>query len=193
MITMRVPVETSARHVHLSEQDLEILFGKYAKLTVKKQLSQPGEFASNQKVKLIGPKKFIENITVMGPTRRATQIEISLTDARSIGIRAPIRESGDLKGSAACVLEGPCGTLELGEGLIVAKRHVHLHPTNAETINAKNGDIVMVKIESPERTTIFDDVVVRIRDDFNLTMHIDTDESNAAGCEGEVFGEIIVK
>lgn len=190
---MKTPIETSARHVHLNEKHLKILFGEDAVLTVKKELSQPGEFASNQKITLIGPKKSIENITVMGPTRKESQIEISLTDARSIGVKAPIRESGHIEGSAPCVLEGPCGKIELDQGLIVAKRHVHLHTTNAEKIGVENGDIVMVRIQTPDRTTIFDDVVVRVRDDFNLTVHIDTDESNAAGCVGEIYGEIIVK
>ena len=119
-------VETSARHVHVTQETLEILFGKGATLTKKKDLSQPGQFASEQRVEVVGPKKSLANVSILGPVRKANQVELSATDARSIGIVAPIRESGDIAGSGACKLVGPCGEVELSEGVIVAKRHIHL-------------------------------------------------------------------
>ena len=124
-------VETSARHVHVTQETLEILFGKGATLTKKKDLSQPGQFASEQRVEVVGPKKSLANVSILGPVRKANQVELSATDARSIGIVAPIRESGDIAGSGACKLVGPCGEVELSEGVIVAKRHIHLTPADA--------------------------------------------------------------
>lgn len=190
---MKVLVETSARHIHLTNSDLEILFGKNAKLTPKKELSQPGQFACNERVTLIGPKRSIENIIIVGPTRSKSQIEISLTDARTVGISAPIRLSGNTKNAGKCKLIGPNGEIELEESVIIAKRHIHMHPTDANLLGVTENSIVMVKIKSNERTTIFDDVSIRINDNFKLAMHIDTDEANAAGCNGEVYGEIILK
>ena len=188
----KVLVETSARHVHVTEQDLETLFGKGAKLTNKKDLSQPGQFACVERVTVVGPKRELAGVTILGPTRSATQVELSLTDARSIGVAAPIRESGDIKGSGACKLVGPCGEVELSEGVIAAKRHIHATPRDAEALGLCDKQIVKVKVDSDGRSLVFDDVVVRVRGDFALAMHIDTDESNAAGCAGEVYGEIIV-
>ncbi|PWM38141.1 MAG: phosphate propanoyltransferase [Clostridiales bacterium] len=187
----KVLVETSARHVHVTEQDLETLFGKGAKLTNKKDLSQPGQFACVERVTVVGPKRELAGVTILGPTRSATQVELSLTDARSIGVAAPIRESGDIKGSGACKLVGPCGEVELSEGVIAAKRHIHATPRDAEALGLCDKQIVKVKVDSDGRSLVFDDVVVRVRGDFALAMHIDTDESNAAGCAGEVYGEII--
>ena len=187
----KVLVETSARHVHVTEQDLETLFGKGAKLTNKKDLSQPGQFACVERVTVVGPKRELAGVTILGPTRSATQVELSLTDARSIGVGAPIRESGDIKGSGACKLVGPCGEVELSEGVIAAKRHIHATPRDAEALGLCDKQIVKVKVDSDGRSLVFDDVVVRVRGDFALAMHIDTDESNAAGCAGEVYGEII--
>lgn len=187
----KVLVETSARHVHVTEQDLETLFGKGAKLTNKKDLSQPGQFACVERVTVVGPKRELAGVTILGPTRSATQVELSLTDARSIGVAAPIRESGDIKGSGACKLVGPCGEVELCEGVIAAKRHIHATPKDAEALGLCDKQIVKVKVDSDGRSLVFDDVVVRVRGDFALAMHIDTDESNAAGCAGEVYGEII--
>ena len=184
-------VETSARHVHVTQEDLEILFGKGAELTVKKMLSQPGQFASNQKVSVVGPKKTMDGVSILGPVRSATQVELSATDARSMGISCPIRESGDLAGSGACKLVGPAGEVELKEGVIIAKRHIHATPADAEELGVQEKQIVKVKIDTPERSLIFDDVVVRVSDKYALAMHIDTDESNAAGCAGEVYGEIV--
>ena len=187
----KVLVETSARHVHVTEQDLETLFGKGAKLTNKKDLSQPGQFACVERVTVVGPKRELAGVTILGPTRSATQVELSLTDARSIGVGAPIRESGDIKGSGACKLVGPCGEVELSEGVIAAKRHIHATPRDAEALGLCDKQIVKVKVDSDGRSLVFDDVVVRVRGDFALAMHIDTDESNAAGCGREVYGEIV--
>ena len=189
---MKLVVETSARHVHLSEKDLEALFGAGHKLTNKKDLSQPGEFACEERVDIIGPKKEIKNVIILGPTRPATQVEVSLTDARTLGIDAPIRESGDVAGSGACKLVGPAGEAELSEGVIIAKRHAHLRPQDAQQFGVKDKQTVQVKIKSADRTLIFDDVVIRVRETFMPYMHIDTDEANACGAAGNVEGEIIV-
>lgn len=188
----KVLVETSARHVHVTAEQVEILFGKDAKLTKKKDLSQPGQFASEQRVTVVGPRNSIPNVVILGPERPAAQVEVSMTDARMLGIAAPIRESGDIAGSPGCKLVGPCGEIELEEGVIVAKRHIHMTPEDAERIGVENGQIVSVKVNTPERSLIFGDVVVRVSPKFSLAMHIDTDESNAANAGGEVYGEIII-
>ena len=184
-------VETSARHVHVTQKDLETLFGKGAALTPKKDLSQPGQFACTERVDVVGPKKTIPGVTILGPVRPATQIEVSLTDARTLGVSAPVRESGDIAGSAPCKLVGPCGEVELSEGVIAAKRHIHATPEDAQKLGVADKEIVKVKIDTNGRSLIFDDVVVRVSPKFALAMHIDTDESNAAGCAGEVYGEIV--
>ena len=187
---MKVLVETSARHVHVTQEHLEILFGAGATLTVKKELSQPGQFAAAEKVQIVGPKGAL-NASILGPCRKATQVEISLTDARSIGVTAPVRESGDIAGSGACKLVGPAGEVEIEIGVIAAKRHIHMTPADAEAAGVKDKEIVGLKIDSPERSLVFGDVVVRVSPKFALAMHIDTDESNAAGCGREVYGEIV--
>lgn len=188
---MKILVETSARHVHVTEEDLETLFGKGAELTVRANLSQPGQFASEQRVEIVGPKGSMKNVIIIGPTRPQTQGEISLTDARSIGVVPPIRESGDLKDSAPFKLVGPEGEVELTEGLIAAKRHVHATPEDAEKMGVKDKEIVMVKIDTPERSAILGDVIVRVNKNYATAMHIDTDESNAIAASGEVYGEIV--
>ena len=187
----KVLVEVSARHVHLSKEDLEILFGKGYELTVKKPLSQPGQFAANERVTLVGPKRELARVSILGPVRKATQVEISLTDARSIGVVAPIRESGDINASGTCKIVGPKGEIELKEGVIVAKRHIHVTPSDAEKMGLKDKEVVSVKIDTPERSSILGDVVIRVRDDFATSMHIDTDEGNAAAVSGVVYGEIL--
>ncbi len=184
-------VETSARHVHVSQADLEVLFGKGYELKVKKMLSQPGQYACEERVDVVGPKKTLTGVSILGPVRPATQVEISLTDARSIGVAAPIRESGDTAGSGACKLVGPCGEVEIAEGVIAAKRHIHMTPADAEECEVKDKDVVSVKIDTDGRSLIFGDVVVRVSEKFALAMHIDTDESNAAGCGRNVMGEIV--
>ena len=188
----KVLVEVSARHVHLSKEHLEVLFGEGYELTIKKMLSQPGQYAANERVTVVGPKRSLERVSILGPVRGATQIEISLTDARSIGITAPIRESGKISGSAGCKLVGPKGEVEINEGLIIAKRHIHVTPEDAKKFGVKDQDIVSVKIDTPDRTSILGDVVIRVRGDFATAMHIDTDEGNAAAVEGEVYGEILL-
>lgn len=186
-----IVIEVSARHVHLSEDDLKVLFGEGYQLTKKKELSQPGEFACEERVTVIGPRRSLENVSILGPTRKQSQIEISATDARSCGFNAPIKESGDLEGSAGCKLIGPAGELELTEGVIVAKRHIHMTESDAEELEVKNKQTVKFSINSNQRSLIFDDVVIRVSDNFSLAMHIDTDEGNAAGLTGEDIGYII--
>ena len=137
-----VLVETSARHVHLTEEHINILFGEGATLTVKKPLSQPGQFACEERVTLVGPKKSIPNVIILGPARSATQVEVSLTDARTLGVDAPVRESGDIAGSGACKIVGPCGEVEISEGVIAAKRHIHLTPADAEAFGVEDKQIV---------------------------------------------------
>ena len=186
-----VLVETSARHIHLSREAVDILFGKGYELTNKKDLSQPGQFACAEKLVVVGPKGSIK-ASILGPTRPASQVEISLTDARSIGVSAPIRESGDIAGSGACKLVNPDtgAELELSEGVIAAKRHIHLTPEAAAEMGVSDKQIVSVEIKS-ERTTVFGDVVVRVSEKFAPAMHIDTDEANAACAFGTIYGTVI--
>ena len=187
----KVIVETSARHIHLSREAVDILFGEGYQLTNKKELSQPGQYACAEKLLVVGPKGSLK-ASILGPTRNASQVEISLTDARSIGVTAPIRESGDIKGSGACKLVNPenGAELELSEGVIAAKRHIHLTPEAAAEMGVVDKEIVSVKIES-ERTAILGDVVVRVSPSFAPAMHIDTDEANAACAFGVIYGEIV--
>lgn len=187
----QILVETSARHVHVTDETLEILFGKGHALTKKKDLSQPGQFACEERVTVVGPKKELANVSILGPTRSANQVELSATDARSIGCGIAIRESGNVEGTPACKLVGPCGEVEIKEGVIVAKRHIHMIPETAEKLGIKNKDIVWVKVETPERKAILGDVVVRVSEKFADAMHIDTDEANAIGSTPNLMGEII--
>lgn len=187
----KVLVETSARHVHLSAEHIEILFGKGATLTHKKDLSQPGQFACEEKVELVGPKGSLK-VSILGPTRPADQVELSFTDARTLGLKAvPIRESGDVAGTPGLKLVGPCGEVEIAEGVMIAKRHIHMTPADAEAMGLKDKDVVSVKVETEGRSTIFGDTVVRVSPKFALAMHIDTDEANAAAAFGTVYGEIV--
>lgn len=186
-----VLLETSARHVHVSRRVLDILFGEGFELSVKKELSQPGQFATNERVQVIGPKGSFPSVSILGPVRPETQVELSASDARSIGVAAPIRESGDLKGSAPCKLVGPAGEVELQDGVIVAKRHIHATPDDAEKYGLEDKQIVKVKVTSDERSLIFDDVIVRVSPKYALAMHIDTDESNAAGAKPGMMAEIV--
>ncbi len=187
----KVLVETSARHVHVSKSDLEILFGEGYELTKKKDLSQPGQYACEERVQVIGPKSSFPGVSILGPVRNATQVEISASDARSIGVAAPVRESGDIKESGACKLVGPKGEVEISEGVIVAKRHIHMTSADAAEFGLEDKQVVNVKIESAERSLTFGDVVVRVNDSFALAMHIDTDEANAVLAGGNAMGEII--
>ena len=184
-------IETSARHLHVSQQDLETLFGKGYELTPKKDLSQPGQFACEERVQVIGPKSSFAAVSILGPVRKETQVELSATDARSIGVKAPIRESGDVAGSGACKLVGPKGEVELTQGVIVAKRHIHATPDDAEKYGLKDNQIVNVKVETDGRSLVFGDVVVRVSPNYAWAMHIDTDEANAACATPGLMGEII--
>lgn len=184
-------VETSARHVHLTAEAFATLFGEGKELTIKKMLSQPGQFASEERVTIVGPKKSLPNVSILGPFRKANQVELSATDARSIGIVAPIRESGDVAGSGACKIVGPEGEIEISEGVIVAKRHIHLTPADAEEMGVKDKDVVWVRLDTDGRKAILGDVVCRVSDSYALAMHIDTDESNAVSAPRELYGEIV--
>ena len=185
----KILVETSARHIHVTQQTLETLFGAGAELHNKKDLSQPGQFACEEKVTLVGPKGQL-TVTILGPTRPADQAELSLTDARTLGISVPVRESGDVAQTPGLKLVGPCGEVEIAEGAIAAKRHIHMTPEDAAELGVEDKQIVCVKLDTP-RPLIFGDVVVRVSPKFALAMHIDTDECNAACAYGQVFGEIV--
>lgn len=199
---MQFIIETSARHVHVTQETLEKLFGKGFELTVKKELSQPGQFASGQKVDVVSYKKDrvtgelvetrIKGVSILGPVRKENQVEVSLTDARTLGLSVPVRESGDVKGSAPCKLVGPCGEVELKEGVIAAKRHIHMTPEDAKAFGVNNGDIVCAKVlNETGRSIIFGDTVIRVSEKYALAMHIDTDEANAGALSGVVYGEIV--
>ncbi len=189
----KVLVETSARHIHLTDASVEALYGAGASLEVKKMLSQPGQFAcANEKIKLVGPKGELM-VSVLGPTRKADQVELSFSDARALGLKAvPVRESGDVAGTPGIKMVGPAGEIEIDCGVVIAKRHIHFNPEQAAEFGVVDKEIVCVKIES-ERTTVFDDVVCRVHPTYDLAMHIDTDECNAACAFGECYGEVIKK
>lgn len=174
-----VPIGVSARHIHLTQEDLEILYGPGYQLTKKKEL-MGGQFASNELVTIVGLKlRAIENVRILGPCRKKSQVEISATDALKLGVKAPVRESGDIAGSAPIALVGPKGALYLKEGCIVAARHIHMSPADAKAAGVHDGDYVSVKADN-ERGTIFNNVKIRVDDSFTLEMHIDTDEANAS-------------
>ncbi|HOK33056.1 MAG TPA: phosphate propanoyltransferase [Fervidobacterium sp.] len=170
----------SNRHVHLSREDLDLLFGKGYALTPTKDLGQPGQFACKEMVTIVGPKGSIENVRILGPERKDTQIEISLTDAFKLGIMPPVRDSGDIEGTPGITIIGPNGKLEKEKGVIIAKRHVHMRPSDAEKFGVKDKDIVKVIVENGDRKLIFDDVLIRVSEKFALEFHVDTDEANAA-------------
>ncbi len=175
---MTVPIGVSARHIHLSQEDVEKLFGPGYQLTKKKDL-MGGQFAANEQCTIVGLKlRAIENVRILGPVRKQSQVEISATDARTLGVNAPLRESGDLKGSAAIALVGPKGVIYLDEGCIVAARHIHMTPSEAEAVSLRDGDYVTVRM-GDERGAVLDNVKIRVDESFDLEMHIDTDEANA--------------
>ena len=174
-----VPVGVSARHIHLTQEHVEALFGEEYQLTKRKEL-MGGQFASNETVTIVGLKlRAIENVRILGPVRSRSQVEVSATDALRLGVKAPIRESGNVEGSAAIAVVGPKGAIYLDEGCIIAKRHIHMAPKDAMAAGVHDGDIVSVKAEN-ERGTVFNHVQIRVDDSFTLEMHIDTDEANAA-------------
>lgn len=187
----KILVETSARHVHVTLETLKILTGK-DELGIKKMLSQPGQFASDVRLDLVGPKKTIAGVSILGPVRSRNQVEISLTDARTLGLNnVPVRLSGDIEGTPGIILVGPAGSVTLENGVIVAKRHIHMTPEDAEEFGVKDRDVCQVKVTSNDRSLIYDDVIIRVSEKFALAMHVDTDEANAAHLSGEVYGELI--
>lgn len=188
----KVLVETSARHIHLTQEAVEILYGAGAELIVKKMLSQPGQFATaNDKITLVGPKGTLA-VSVLGPVRKANQVELSFTDARALGLKdVPVRESGKLEGTPGLKLVGPAGEIEISEGVIIAKRHIHFSPKDAAEFGISDKQVVKVRLDTA-RPLIFDDVVCRVSPDYALAMHIDTDECNAACAFGTVYGEIVL-
>ncbi|MGI6673598.1 MAG: phosphate propanoyltransferase [Limnochordia bacterium] len=175
----KVPVGVSNRHIHLSQEHLELLFGPGYELTVRNPLSQTGQYAAEETLTIEGPKSSIKNVRILGPVRKETQVEISRTDAFTLGLKPPVRDSGHLQDSPGLKLIGPKATLELDKGVIIAQRHIHMNEADAEAFGVKDKDIVSVRVGG-ERGLIFDNVLVRVRSDFVLEMHIDTDEANAA-------------
>lgn len=187
----KVEIGLSNKHVHLSQNDVETLFGKGVELHPTKYLKQPGQYACEEKVDVVGSKGTLKGLRVLGPTRNVTQVELSNTDCRTIGIKAPVRESGKLDGTPGCKLVGPAGEVDLPQGVIVALRHIHLNLAQAEEARVKDKDVVKVRVEG-ERALIFENVLVRASDSYEREMHIDTDEGNAAGLGADAFGEIIL-
>lgn len=190
-MSLKIPIETSARHIHLSQADFETLFGSKAELHYTKELSQPGQYACEERLTIAGPKSRLQNVVILGPCRPATQVEISVTDARKLGLPSVIRQSGDIEDTPGCTLIGPAGELELEKGVIVAKRHIHMTPLDAVRARVKDNDIVFVITTSYERSLIFSDVVVRVSPSFRLAMHVDTDEANAFANEEDPSGVIL--
>lgn len=187
----KILIEVSARHVHVTTEDLETLFGKGYQLTPKKDLSQPGQYAAAERVDLVGPRSTIKNVSILGPVRQASQVEVSMSDARTLGLNPSIRESGNIDGTIGVQLVGPAGSVTLDKGLIVAKRHVHLTPEAAEAQGVVNGQVVEIKVQTDDRSMTFGDVVIRVSEKFAPAMHIDTDEANAAGITSTAWGEIV--
>lgn len=185
-----VEVEVSARHVHLTQEHLEILFGKGAKLTPKRPLSQPGQFLSEERVTIIGKKGKKERTAILGPVRPSTQVELSKSDCVELGVNAPVRESGDVKDSGSITIQGPCGEITILEGAIIAHNHVHLTPEVAEIMGVCDKQRVSVEVLS-ERPVTFRDVIIRVSSNFSCRMHIDFDEANAALVSGFTLGKII--
>lgn len=189
---MKVPIEVSARHIHLSEKDMFLLFGNNYKLKIKKYLSQPGQFASEERLTIKGSKGEIEGVIVLGPCRKKTQVEVSLTDCIKLGIKGEIRESGDLDSTPGCILKSSKGEVILESGVIVAKRHIHMNVEDAKLLGIKDGKLGKVKVRSKFRSLVFEDVVLRVDKTFKLAMHIDTDEANAAGYTSGLLGYLSV-
>jgi len=188
---MKITIEVSARHMHISKHDLEELFGPDYQLTPVKDLSQPGQFASKELVNLVGPKGNIDGVRILGPEREQTQIEISETDCFNLGIKPIVRLSGNLEGTSGVALEGPHGVTAIEEGVIVAERHIHMHTSDAKKLGLKNGDRVMVDIDGI-RDLLFENIPLRVSDDYATRLHLDTDEANAAFVQNGDQGELII-
>lgn len=192
MSQKQIPIGISARHVHVSRVDLDVLFGKDYQLTVKKDLSQPGQYASNERVDIVTEKGSFKGVSILGPERKQTQIEISLTDALKLGITPPVRDSGDLAGSPGITLVGPAGQVTLPVGVIAALRHIHMTPADATDLGVTDKQIVKVRCGG-QRGLVFDNVLVRVHETFALEMHLDTDEANAAMCRNGGAVELITE
>lgn len=190
-MSMIIPIGVSARHIHLKPEHIEALFGPGYQLKVLKDLSQPGQFAAEETVAVQGPKGRFDKVRILGPARNLTQLEISQTDSYFLGIKAPVRLSGQIEGTPGFTIIGPAGEVTVEEGAIVAARHIHFHTSEAEKWGIKDGQSVKVKVGG-ERGLIFDNVVARVHDTFALDMHIDTDEANAAGIKTGDTGEILL-
>ena len=187
----KVPVGISNKHVHLCKADLEALFGAGAELHNSKSLVQPGQFAAEEKIDIVGPKNTLKGVRVLGPLRPETQVELALTDARVLGLKVPVKMSGDLEGTPGCTLIGPAGSVELKQGVIVAKRHIHLTDDQALEAGVKDGEVVSMRCGSEERSLVFDNVVCRVGSKHFKECHIDTDEGNAAGLNNNDEIEIL--
>lgn len=175
-------VDISARHIHLTREDQDVLFGKGYELEVYKELAGGGGFASAEQIAIVGPRSTFPKVRILGPCRKQSQVELSKTDARALGVDAPVRRSGDLEGTPGIRLVGPAGEIELEKGVIVAKRHIHIGKKQTEEWGLKTGDVVAVRVDTPDRSLIFGDTEIRVQDEEDLAlMHIDTDEANAAG------------
>lgn len=185
-----VPVGLSNKHIHLSQEDLETLFGKGFELTKMKDLSQPGQYAANEKVDVVGPKGTLKGVRILGPVRKETQVEISLTDSFVLGVNPPVRDSGDLVDSPGAKIVGPKGEITIDKGIIVAARHIHMHTTDAENFGVADKDVVSVKVEG-KRGLIFDNVLIRVNKEYALEMHLDIDEGNAAALKNGTMVEVL--
>ena len=191
MPDIQIPIETSARHVHLSDHIADILFGKGYQLTPERYLSQLGAYLCRERLRIVGPRDILHDVAILGPNREHTQVEISITDAKKLGLIPPIRESGDHSGSASCRLVGPAGEYELDDGVIIARRHLHCSPTDAEHLGVQDGDIVSIEVRDSLRPIVFRDVLVRVDEKFNLSLHLDTDEANSAGLTADSYGALL--
>ena len=190
-MSIKIPIETSARHIHISREDFEFLFGEGAELHYVKELSQPDQYLCEERLTVRGPKGDFANMAILGPFRRETQVELSLTDTRKIGLPGIIRQSGDIEDTPGCTLIGPLGKLEIRRGVIVAKRHIHMTPEEALALRVRDNDEVFVLTKSYGRALIYADVVVRVNWDFRLAMHVDTDEANAFSSDAEPYGVVV--
>lgn len=190
-MSIKIPIETSARHIHISRYDFETLFGKGAELHYIKELSQPGQYLCEERLTVKGPKGEFANMAILGPFRKETQVELSLTDTRKIGLPGVIRQSGDIADTPGCTLVGPLGELSIDKGVIVAKRHIHMTPEEALALRVRDNDEVFVLTKSYGRALIYADVVVRVNWSFRLAMHVDTDEANAFSSDAEPYGVVV--
>ncbi|MGN0335127.1 MAG: phosphate propanoyltransferase [Lachnospiraceae bacterium] len=191
MSSIKIPIETSARHIHISKEDFETLFGEGRELTFVKELSQPGQYVAKERITIAGPKGSFENVAILGPFRKKTQVELSLTDTRKIGVPGVIRQSGDIEGTPGCRLVAGDRELEIEEGVMVAKRHIHMTPHDAIKMHLKDNDEVFIITQSFERALIYANVVVRIHRDYRLSMHVDTDEANAFAGNENPYGVVL--